>query len=280
MKLTGQRKTMLTFNEYLNEALVTFNKKAYPKYGQFVILAGGSGSGKGWVIKNLLGISAKVLDVDHIKELVLKSDKLRSGLDKKYGRRVGKEDLKNPEFTSDLHHYVDKELDLPNKEKTGLRVGVTNKNLLPNIIADNTLDTTSRLESLCSMAKSLGYSPENIHIVWVVNDVNVALNQNSQRDRVVDPNIVIQKHTGVANTLKNIYQNVQSLSGMMNGDIWFVFNNSGVDVHTVGMSKGSKRGYVSKATYQKVKEAGSSSITPLKPELVAKLQQYTPTGWK
>jgi ABC-type lipoprotein export system ATPase subunit len=112
--ITRKRK-MLTFKNYLTEALITFNRIAYPKYGQFVILAGGSGSGKGWVLKNLIGINAKVIDVDEMKLLVLKSDKLRAGIDASVGRKTTKDDLKNPKFVSDLHVYVNDKLGLRKK---------------------------------------------------------------------------------------------------------------------------------------------------------------------
>jgi len=40
-------KSFNEFNEYLLEKLITFGGKAYPKFGNVVILAGGGGSGKG-----------------------------------------------------------------------------------------------------------------------------------------------------------------------------------------------------------------------------------------
>ena len=44
---------IITFLEHksLQEKLITFGKKAYPKFGNVVILAGGAGSGKGFQLE-------------------------------------------------------------------------------------------------------------------------------------------------------------------------------------------------------------------------------------
>ena len=41
--------------EVLLEKLITFGGKAYPKFGNIVIMAGGAGSGKGFVKDKLVG---------------------------------------------------------------------------------------------------------------------------------------------------------------------------------------------------------------------------------
>lgn len=45
---------MKSFKDFtsLDEALITFGGKAYPKFGQVVILAGGAGSGKGFTVRH------------------------------------------------------------------------------------------------------------------------------------------------------------------------------------------------------------------------------------
>jgi len=58
----------MKFKDYLqlDEVLLTFGRKR-PRFNQVIVLAGGAGSGKGFVIDNLLGVDAKVMDVDQIK---------------------------------------------------------------------------------------------------------------------------------------------------------------------------------------------------------------------
>ena len=61
---------MKSFRELvMNEKLITFGGKAYPKFGQVVILAGGAGSGKGFVklIIDSNQIEAKFMYVSDIK---------------------------------------------------------------------------------------------------------------------------------------------------------------------------------------------------------------------
>ncbi len=52
---------MLSFNNFmkesfseLSEALITFAGQAYPKFGNVIILAGGAGSGKGFIKDKLI----------------------------------------------------------------------------------------------------------------------------------------------------------------------------------------------------------------------------------
>lgn len=69
----------MNFLQFLNEAGVTFGDTAYPKEGQVVILAGGAGSGKGFVLNNILLINGKVFDVDQIKTEVMNISKVSLG---------------------------------------------------------------------------------------------------------------------------------------------------------------------------------------------------------
>ena len=64
---------MKTFSQYidLQEKLILYNQGK--KYGQIVFLAGGAGSGKGFVIKNFMqGELFKIRDVDEWKKSLMK----------------------------------------------------------------------------------------------------------------------------------------------------------------------------------------------------------------
>jgi hypothetical protein len=85
---------MLSFKQYLNEnlselteALITFSGQAYPKFGNVVILAGGAGSGKGFVKDKLIGIEGFNFDVDELKSLSLNENPKVSSEDKEPVRR-------------------------------------------------------------------------------------------------------------------------------------------------------------------------------------------------
>lgn len=89
---------MKSFKDFtsLDEALITFGGKAYPKFGQVVILAGGAGSGKGFTLEKLLGIEGITLDVDALKKLVMGSTKLAAEIKAKTGHDVKTMNLKKP----------------------------------------------------------------------------------------------------------------------------------------------------------------------------------------
>jgi hypothetical protein len=99
---------IITFLEHksLQEKLITFGKKAYPKFGNVVILAGGAGSGKGFQLEKLLGIEGKVFDVDHLKQLAIKSEMFAKRIKDETGQDIKNYDLKNPDNVSKLHDVL------------------------------------------------------------------------------------------------------------------------------------------------------------------------------
>jgi hypothetical protein len=146
----------------------------------------------------------------------------------------------------------------------------------PNLIFDVTLREMPKFSSLCSDATNMGYDKNNIHIVWVLNKLSVAMKQNKERDRVVADDIVISTHRGVAFTLKEIVTYFEQTSETcMNGDIWIAFNAPDEDTKLT-KSKTSKGSYLEKATYVKIKETGKAikSLSELSAEFQNKIENY------
>ena len=113
---------MRTFLEHLEEVwvpleekLITFGNQAYPKFGTVVIMAGGAGSGKGFVKGQLLGLEGFTFDVDAIKKLALKADGINAKVKKELGTDLSKFDLKNPDDVSKVHEIIGDYLKLDNK---------------------------------------------------------------------------------------------------------------------------------------------------------------------
>ena len=52
-----------------NKVIAFSGDKVYPRFGWCVILSGGTGSGKGFVINKQLPIDGKVMNVDHYNKL-------------------------------------------------------------------------------------------------------------------------------------------------------------------------------------------------------------------
>lgn len=271
---------MKSFKDFvsLDEALITFGGKSYPKFGQVVILAGGAGSGKGFTLEKLLGIEGITLDVDALKKLVMGSTKLAAEIKAKTGHDVKTMNLKNPDNVATLHHVIADVFNVSNKNQARVYAGIAAapEDRKPNLIFDVTLKSMSKLASIARDVEALGYQKENIHIVWVMNDVHIAMQQNLKRDRVVPKEILMDTHEGAALTMAKILNMGDSLKQYMDGDIWISFNKVGIDSEIKKSDKGGM--FVVKSNYIKVKAKGKpqKSIDQLDKELVAKVAAYAP----
>lgn len=283
----------------MNEALIVLGKKAYPKYGHIVIMAGGGGSGKGFIIKNLLGVEGKIFDVDELKTLASKSEKIRTRVKKEFGVDLEQvsSNLKDPKNTAALHQIIGKELNLPDKREEAFFKDVMTRDVdrKPNIIFDMTLKNTLSLNYVVDNAVALGYDKKSIHIVWVVNDVEVALEQNKSRDRTVPYDIIVTAHNDVAQTIKGLIQSGGKLRNIVDGDIVFAFNKVGIDSEVIDSTnlqadnklgpqrkdgKTSKAKYVEKAKYVYIKRSGKRPLKwdQIEDNILNKIRSYIPKG--
>lgn len=269
---------MITFEDFLNEKLITFSGKSYPKENQILILAGGAGSGKGFILNNLIGLEGKVIDVDNIKSLALKSVKLADKIKTELGHDIKTFNLKNKDDVYKLHQILKTELGITDKYQANIFTSVLSapEDRKPNLIFDVTLEKLSKLYSITMNVESLGYKKENIHIVWIVNDIKIALEQNQSRDRVVPEDIVFETHEGVALTIKKILDMGDKLKEYMDGNIVIAFNKAGVDVKIKKSDKGGK--YITDANYIVVKKQRESQISSgdLIKSVYDKIKSYVP----
>jgi hypothetical protein len=289
----------------LDEALITFARERYPAFGHAVILAGGAGSGKGFVLDKLLGIEGKVFDVDQLKGMAMRAPGIIARVKKEHdGLDLSKLNLRDPDDVFTLHSVVgDSEaaggLDLPNKKEAAFTaaVALAAPDKKPNIIFDVTLKDINKVQKISKLVTKLGYAKEKIHIVWVVNDIKIAMKQNKERSRVVPEDILINTHRGVNNTINDLITQ-GSLRTYMDGDLFFAFNNANVDTFWAkgeGKKSGAfmrqddagkaitakdkkQRKAVSRgADYVQVKKSGEAVNTAaLTKEVKRKLNHYTP----
>lgn len=73
---------------------------------------------------------------------------------------------------------------------------------LPNVIFDIVADEMKDITTVVDNLKPAGYK---IAIVWVSSTINRALKNNSKRDRVVDPSVILGAHGRVLNTLNTLF---------------------------------------------------------------------------
>lgn len=267
---------MLTFRAYLEEKLITLNNQAYPPFGHAVILAGGAGSGKGFVISHLLGIRGRILDVDELKKLALQGPTTGKRIQAEFGKPVDQINLKDPEDVRRLHGVIANTMSLVKKRDAAVIKSIqsVSKDRLPNLIFDVTLDDISKVAKLSGMLDSMGYQPNNIHIVWVLTDYETAVVQNKERPRIVPDDIMFQTHAGAATTMGQILKKSARLPDTINGDIWIAFNTRGVDTKSMKSDLGGM--FVTDASLLKIKSAGSSQIRTLTQQEQQKIASYIP----
>src|SRR6056297_1565714 len=101
--------------------------------------------------------------------------------------------LKDPENVTVLHDIIGTHLNLADKKKetfyrSALSAAPDRK---PNMVFDVTLKDLQKLANISRALDQLGYDKSNIHIVWVVNDIEVAKKQNVSRSRTVPVEILM-----------------------------------------------------------------------------------------
>ncbi len=268
--------------QQVDEKLITFANKAYPKSGNLLILAGGAGSGKGFILKELIGLEGKVFDVDDLKSKALKAPKLNKKVQDEFGVDLSKINLLKGDDVAKLHDIIGKELNLSNKAqhaffRSMFYSGAKEK---PNVIFDVTLKDLTKLDNITRLARQFNYNPKNIHIVWVVNDIEVAKKQNLDpaRGRVVPVEILVNTHRGASQTMLDIINMGKGLKRYMDGDIVFAFNKINVDSELkIGKSGGK---YIKEADYFYVKKSGQPALTKDKIDknILAKITNYVPNA--
>lgn len=271
-----------TLEYFLNEKLITFGGKAYPKYGNVVFLAGGAGSGKGFIKDNLIGIEGRVIDPDGVKLLAVKSEKINNRVKQEYGIDLSKGDFRNPDFVNDLHVILQSELKLSDRRDSLLYTSIFTqpKETKPNLIFDYTIANLKKLWGTTSALIRIGYEPENIHLVWVVNDINVAIQQNQERSRRVPDVVLSDTHFGASNSLNTILRTGDQIRELLDGDIWIAFNSkTNLDVEIEKSDLGGS--YVVNADYVKVKSAGKSlpEYSEISQRVLDKIRKYVPNSY-
>jgi len=232
--------------EQLEEKLITFSNRA--NYGQIVFMAGGAGSGKGFAISNFIDSSSfKVRDVDEMKKAVgnldklgklsieqwykkfsknLKEDELahvdKYVKDKKLTLKALSNNLRDPNNVSALHYIVDA-MGLKDNWVTNMLMGKENKEVLPNLIFDITAKKVSSITDVLKPLIDAGYKPASIHLIWVLTNYHMAVDNNAGRSRVVPADTLLTTHEGASTTLWSMLTGI--LPNGINGRIDVILNN-------------------------------------------------------
>ena len=148
------------YKELINEKLITLGKSPYPKFNTVVIMAGGAGSGKGFIKNKLLGVEGLTFDVDALKQLSMRTPVIIQKAKDKTGVDIDKLDLKNPENTSLIHGIISDVLGLDKSKLNSMYLSILTapNDRKPNLIFDVTLKDLYKLENLTRDIKKIGSS--------------------------------------------------------------------------------------------------------------------------
>ena len=196
---------MKDLRQFLMENTVVDFGKSSSNYGECIILAGGGGSGKGF-IKNKINANFKSYDVDDLKvkyQRLLHQGKLKDKL-KDF-------DFSNPDDVTELHMRVkehgwkNKQINLIFRNKSNPNKEASNSKILPNLLFDKVSSEISDITEIALRAKTLGY---NISVVWVVCNLETAKINNRIRKRYIDEEkILVPAHKQCYETLTKLFEN-------------------------------------------------------------------------
>jgi len=241
-------------------------------------------SGKGFVKDKLLGIEGMTFDVDELKLLSTKIPSIINKVEKETGIDLrdfdvskNKYALKDPQKVAELHNVIANVLELDRAKLKGIvnAILMAPADRKPNIIFDVTMKDMRQFNKYTKQFQDYGYDKKNIHIVWVINDVKIAKEQNEARARTVPIEILMQTHAGTALTMKEVVGMGNEVRNYLDGDIVFAFNKVKVDSSLVKSGRGGE--YVADANYVYVKRAGKPvDQKALTKDLMTKISYYVP----
>ena len=160
---------MRKFQQYITEGVYD------PSIFKAFFLAGGPGAGKSWVsARALSGMGLKVINSDNAFASKLKKEKM--SLD--FAAHNEKEIIKRDKIRSKA------------KQVAGMQLGLALEGRL-GIIIDSTARDVEKIQQEAQNLRSIGY---DIHMVFVNTSLEVALERNKSRPRVLPDAIVINSH--------------------------------------------------------------------------------------
>jgi len=181
-----------------------------------VFLAGGPGSGKTYVAKGLFGIPDRV-NVSQTGMKMVNSDKELKYLLNKFGFGTDLDSLPDEVFANLTNPKDPKYSGLRTfaKELTGQRRKLYQDGRLGMII-DGTGDDFKKIAAEKKELEAVGY---DCYMIFVNTTLEVALERNENRDRVLPQKIVSDSH-------REVNQNIGGFQGLFGGSNFLIVDNN------------------------------------------------------
>ena len=181
-----------------------------------VFLAGGPGSGKTWVARGLFGIPDKI-NVSQTGMKLVNSDKELKYLLNKFGFGTDLDALPDEVFSNLTNPADPKYSGLRDfaKDLTGERKKLYMNGRL-GLIIDGTGDDFNKIAAEKKELEDIGY---DTYMIFVNTSLEVALQRNENRDRILPKHIVTDSH-------KEVTRNIGGFQGLFGGSNFLIVDNN------------------------------------------------------
>jgi predicted kinase len=244
---------MIKLKDLLNPSIL--NEGVYdPGILKCVFLAGGPGSGKSRVVKDLFGVGQGLSQVTHTGLKLVNSDPAfeaqlkKSGIDPKDLGRIEKE---NPELWDAITEKPGSPRDKGKKITDKMKAFYEEGRL--GMIIDGTGDDIGKIKTKKDHAESLGY---DCYMVFVNTSLEVAQKRNKTRDRTLSEERVTE-------IWKACQHNLGGFQTLFSGNFRIVDNTEDGDNLTKDIKK-AVDGFIRERTYNPIGKQWITTATALK----------------
>jgi len=205
------------YKKWIKKTLRVELVEGYKDPGIFkaVFLAGGPGSGKTYIAKGLFGIPDKV-NVSHTGMKMVNSDKELKYLLNKFGFGTDLDSLPDEVF----HNLTGDGKDTSGLRKFAKDLTAERRRLYQNgrlgMIVDGTGDDYHKIAGEKAELEKIGYQT---YMIFVNTTLEVALERNELRDRVLPQSIVSQSH-------KEVNRNIGAFQGLFGSSNFMIVDNN------------------------------------------------------
>ncbi len=222
---------MISFKQYITELYISPHNGA--KYGQVIFLVGGAGSGKSTAIRKFINsTNYKIINPDDLKALLIRAGKKGSPA----FAEVGNIDPNTPTGSQEIHKFMrDKKIG-PKRAKI-MMAALADVKTLPNLLFDRTFSFAGEFKKISQGLIKVGYKSENIHVVFVMTDVEMAVKRNLERSRSLPTEIVRGTNVEAKKRFAELFFK-RAKGAVANGDYYIIINRGekAIQVKTAGKS--------------------------------------------
>jgi hypothetical protein len=220
---------MKSFSRYLEELYVSPHNGA--KYGQVIFLVGGAGSGKSTATRKYINTTNyKILNPDDLKELLIRAGK--KGVPS--FKDMTNVDPNTPEGSTKVHQFM-RDTKIGSRKARTMVAGLVGSKNLPNLLFDRTFAFAGEFKKISQGLIKAGYKSENIHVVFVMTDVELAVKRNKTRSRSLPTEVVRGTNEGARKQFIQLFFK-RAKGAVANGDYYIIINRgeSAIQVKSAG----------------------------------------------